>query len=116
MDKPTTLKEWLTKQGHGSLKVMAAKTGYSYGWLSDITRGRKLPGRYAANIIKEYTKGEVCFFEKPKRIQIWLYVKTDIAEKIKERGNSEYIESIVNNDPRTCPQNPRSSPRGSAIP
>jgi hypothetical protein len=80
---------------------MANKTGYSYGWLSDITRGRKFPGRYAANIIKEYTNGEVCFFEKPKRIQIWLYVQTDIAEKIKNFGNSLYIEKLVKNDLQT---------------
>ena len=93
-----TLKQWLQKQGHGSLKVMANKTGYSYGWLSDITRGKKFPGRYAANIINEYTNGEVCFFEKPQRIQIWLYVKTNIAEQIKERGNSLYIENLVAKD------------------
>lgn len=90
-----TLKQWLQKQGHGSLKAMAAKTGYSYGWLSDIARGQKYPGRYAANIINEYTNGEVRFFEKPKRIQIWLFVRTDIAEKIKQRGNSAYIENLV---------------------
>lgn len=59
MPSMMTLKEYFAQQGRGSQTELARAVGTSKGYLSQITKGERFPGRELAKKIEDATDGKV---------------------------------------------------------